>query len=129
MLMHIQIHRFLLVESTNSGTKIFAKAVKKAFRTQNPVYTLGQMNTILSLLKRADILGNSPLLQDFEAYISKEYDSGNLLSAAYLAKIIQFVKDYRNPSAHPEFMDFEKAKECKEIMPERIDYLLDCLMA
>lgn len=123
------IHRFLVADSANNNTRIFAKAVKKAQRTLKPEYTLGQMNTILSLIKRADVLGNSPLLQDFEAYLSREYDSGNLLSATYMAKISQIVNDYRNPSAHPEYMDFEKAKECKEIMPDRIDYLLDCLMA
>lgn len=123
------IHRFLMADTTKNQTKIFAKAVKKTSITQKPEYTLGQMNTILSLLKQTDLLGNSPLLHDFYAYISREYDSGNLLSAAYLAKISQIVNDYRNPSAHPEYMDFEKAKECKEIMPERIDYLLDCLMA
>ncbi|TXR78299.1 hypothetical protein [Bacillus sp. BF9-10] len=122
------IHRFLVDDSRSNTTWVFAKVVKKAIRTQKPEYTLGQMNTILSLLKQADVLSGSPLLHDFENYISTEYDSRNLLSTAYMAKISQIVSDYRNPSAHPEYMDFEKAKECKDIMPERIDYLIDCLM-
>lgn len=120
---------FLVRDSGNKKTMIFAKAVKKAVRTNNPEYTLGQMNTILSLLKRRNVLNTSPLLQDFNTYISSEYDSGNLLDDAYIDKVNQIVNDYRNPSAHPEYMDFEKAQECKAIMPDRIDYLLDCLMA
>jgi hypothetical protein len=31
-------------------------------------------------------------------------------------------------SAHPEIMELNKAQQCKEIMPERIDYLLDCIV-
>lgn len=120
---------FLVRDSGNKKTMIFAKAVKKAVRTNNPEYTLGQMNKILSLLKRRNVLNTSPLLQDFNTYISSEYDSGNLLDDAYIDKVNQIVNDYRNPSAHPEYMDFEKAQECKAIMPDRIDYLLDCLMA
>ncbi|MED4697080.1 hypothetical protein [Peribacillus frigoritolerans] len=122
------IHRFLVVDSGNNNTRIFAKAVKKAVRTNKPEYTLGQMNTILSLLNQIDVVNASPLLQDFDAYISREYDSGNLLDTAYIDKVSQIVNDYRNPSAHPEYMAFEKAQECKDIMPDRIDYLLDCLM-
>jgi hypothetical protein len=122
------IHRFLVEDSGNNSTCIFAKAVKKAVRTNHPEYTLGQMNTILSLLKRDNVLSASPLLQDFNAYITSKYNAGNLLDASYIAKISQIVNDYRNPSAHPEYMGFEKAQECKAIMPDRIDYLLDCIL-
>ncbi|MFB6732579.1 hypothetical protein ACFCVW_29675 [Bacillus mobilis] len=122
------IYRFLVEDSRSNKTRIFAKVVTKAIKTQKPEYTLGQMNMILSSLKRSNALSESPLLQDFENYISRQYDSRSLLSAAYMAKISQIVNDYRNPSAHPEFMGFEKAKECKDIMPARIDYLIDCLM-
>ena len=44
----------------------------------------------------------------------------------YMQKINDIVNKYRNPSAHPDFMDIQKANECREIMPDRIDYLMDC---
>jgi hypothetical protein len=123
------LDRFLLLDQANQETRIFAKAIKKAVRTRNPEYTLGQMNTILSLLMLEEKVNNSPLLQDFSSYISNEYDAARLLHTDYIRKINGVVNDFRNPSAHPEFMDLSKAQECKDIMPDRIDYLLDCITA
>ena len=123
------IYKFLLDDEKNYDTKIFLKAIKKAIRSRNPEFTLGQMKNILSLLLKEVIVRNSPLLQDFGDYISNEYKSGQLLNVNYIDNIRKIVEDYRNPSAHPEYMDLSKAKECKKIMPDRIDYLLDCMLA
>lgn len=105
----------------------FVKAIAKAAKTRKPEYTLGQMNTILSIMKEADTVRISPLLQDFQLYLEQNTEAQNLLDAGYINKVNDIVKKYRNPSAHPEFMPIEKANECREVMPERIDYLLDCV--
>ena len=109
-------------------TGLFVKAITKAARTNKPAYTLGQMNTILSLLKDEQVVIASPLLQDFDVYLNNNTEAVNLLDSAYIQKINDIVNNYRNPSAHPDFMSVQKANECREIMPERIDYLMDCLI-
>jgi hypothetical protein len=106
---------------------IFVKVINTASRTHNPEYTLGQMNTILSLLNQNNIVALSPLLQDFKEYLLRETKVEELLNIRYMTSINDLVRDYRNPSAHPEFMELQKAKDCKEIMPERLDYLMGCI--
>lgn len=105
----------------------FVKAISKATRTRKPEYTLGQMNTILSILKDDYIVSMSPLLRDFEEYLRKNTEATMLLDSQYIDKVNEIVKKYRNPSAHPEFMSIEKANECREIMPDRLDYLMHCI--
>lgn len=107
----------------------FVKAIEKATKKRKPEYTWGQMNTILSIMKEADTVRISPLLQDFQSFLEQNTEAQNLLDAVYINKVNDIVKKYRNPSAHPEFMSIEKANECREVMPERIDYLLDCVNA
>lgn len=106
----------------------FVKAVSKAARTRKPEYTLGQMNTILSITADSQIVDKSPLLQDFIDYLSKNTEASSLLDPTYIKNINDIVNKYRNPSAHPEFMSLEKANECREIMPDRLDYLMECVM-
>lgn len=106
----------------------FVKAITKASRTNKPEYTLGQMNTILSLLKDDLVVSTSPLLQDFEVYLNNNTEAASLLDPTYIQKINDIVNKYRNPSAHPDFMSIQKANECREVMPERIDYLIDCVI-
>jgi len=108
-------------------TGVFAKAITRASRTLSPEYTLGQMNTILSLCGDSSIVSRSPLLQDFIEYLRNNMEAAELLDSDYISKINAIVNNYRNPSAHPEYMPREKAEECKDIMPERIDYLMDCV--
>lgn len=108
-------------------TSAFVKAINKAARTRRPEYTLGQMNTIMSIVNETQTLNESPLLQDFKDYLDNETVASDLLNAQYIHKINELVERYRNPSAHPGYMDFEKAKRCKEIMPDRMDYLMNCV--
>lgn len=106
----------------------FVKAISKAARTKKPEYTLGQMNTILSITSDSQIVKKSPLLKDFVDYLEKNTEARNLLDSKYIKKVNDIVNKYRNPSAHPEFMSIEKANECREIMPDRLDYLIDCII-
>lgn len=108
-------------------TGVFVKAIKKSVRTNKPEYTHGQMNTIMSLMNEENIVNDSPLLQDFKEYLYSETIAKDLLNVQYIREINHLVEKYRNPSAHPGYMTLDKAKKCKEIMPDRIDYLMDCL--
>ena len=81
-------------------------------------------------------LGNSNYLNEryfpadfFQYVVVDEFHHvvTDLLNVQYIRKINDLVEKYRNPAAHPGFMTLDKAKKCKEIMPERLDYLMDCL--
>ena len=85
------------------------------------------MNVILSMTKSTKTVTKSPLLKDFVDYLNMYTEANNLLDDSYIKKINDIVENYRNPSAHPEYMTLEKANECRAIMPDRLDYLLDCL--
>ncbi len=125
------LNSFLSTDRSNpnltSKTGQFVKAISKATRTGRPEYTLGQMNAILSMMNDDQIVRESPLLQDFECYLNDNTEATKLLDSVYIQKINDIVNNYRNPSAHPEFMSIQKANECKEKMPDRIDYLMDCV--
>ena len=92
-----------------------------------PRFTLGDMKYILDKLLIPEVLENSKLLSDFKNFISKYFIEEQLLNIDYLSNISKLVTEYRNPAAHPEFVSFDKAKECKEFLPEQMDYLIDCL--
>lgn len=85
------------------------------------------MNTILSLARDASLVSQSPLMQDFVEYLSDNTESRRLLASEYIDKVNAIVNNYRNPSAHPEHMPREKAEKCKDIMPDRLDYLMECV--
>lgn len=127
-----RIDIFLSVDRSSSflcnKTGIFVKAISKAVRSNKPEYTLGQMNTILSLLNNSNVVNQSPLMQDFMNYLKRETIVKDLLNVQYINKINSLVDNYRNPSAHPEMMTLDKAQKCKEIMPKRLDYLMECVM-
>ena len=108
-------------------TGVFVKAISKANKTRKPEYTLGQMRTIISLLNEDDVIESSPLLQDFEQYIIDNTEYEILLSDDYINDLSFIIDEFRNPSAHPSVMGIEKANKCKELMPERIDQLVNSL--
>lgn len=108
-------------------TGVFVKAINKSVRTNKPEYTLGQMNTVMSLMNDSNVVNASPLLQDFKNYLDSATIANALLNVQYIRKINDLVEKYRNPSAHPGFMTLDKATKCKEMMPDRMDYLMDCL--
>lgn len=125
------LYQFFAIDNATTYTKTaqFVKAVTKAAKTKKPEYTLGQMNTILSIMKEDDLVKKSPLLKDFEMYLQQNTESQRLLDLKYIRKVNEIVNRYRNPSAHPEFMSLEKANECREIMPDRLDYLMNCIVS
>ena len=125
------LDRFLVTDKASgflkNKTGLFVKALTKSARTRKPEYTLGQMNTIMSLVNDPNVVSASPLLKDFRSYLEQETVVNDLLNVQYIRKINDLVEKYRNPAAHPGFMTLDKAQKCKDIMPERLDYLMDCL--
>lgn len=125
------INTFLAADKANPQltrkTGEFVRAISKAAKTKNPEYTMGQMNTIMSLLTDSSVVQISPLLQDFNKYLKSNTVVKDLLNVQYIQSINAIVKDYRNPSAHPGFMTLESAQKCKNIMPDKLDYLMNCL--
>lgn len=107
----------------------FVKAISKEVRTKKPEYTFGQMNNILSITGETGIVKKSPLLKDFVDYLNKNTEAKILLDSKYIKKVNEIVNKYRNHSANSEFMSIEKANECREVIPDRIDYLIDCITA
>lgn len=105
----------------------FVKAITKTAQTNKPEYTLGTMNVIISMLNNSNIVTQSPLMTDFKNYLKNHADEAKLLSQAYVSDVDEIVTKFRNPSAHPGLMDIQVAKECKKCMPERLDYLLECI--
>ena len=126
------LDRFLsgdrLSSDLKSKTGQFVKTVSRAARTHNPEFTLGQMNTILSMVNDTSIVRQSPLMNDFMTYLQSNTEASRLLDPDYIRKVNDIVNKYRNPSAHPQLMSLEKANECREIMPDRLDYLLECVL-
>ncbi len=120
--------------STDRSTDIskqtgqFVKAISKTYQGKKPFYTLGEMRVILSNTNQRWILGKSPLMQDFAKYLVHNTKPGKLLDSDYMNQINDLAENYRNHSAHPENMTIEQANKCKEMIPERLDYLMDCLV-
>ena len=125
------LDRFLSTDRSSKfladKTNEFVKAISKASRTHKVEFTLGQMNKILSLLSDSAVLAESPLLKDFDGYLHFNTEAARLLDPAYMDKISDLVKNYRNPSAHPDMMSIQKANKCREFMPDRIDYFVSCV--
>ena len=121
------LNNFLSSDRINDKTRQFAAAINRAYNNNNPEYTLGQMNMILSIATDRNTVSLSPLLQDFVSYLNNNTEAKNLLDTKYIDKINDIVNKYRNPSAHPEYMSRQKAEKGKEIMPDRLDYLLECV--
>ena len=126
------LDRFLSVDRSSYDLKTktgqFVKAVSKAARTRKPEFTLGQMNAILSMTKDELLVNQSQLLRDFLGYLNQNAEANRLLDPGYIQKINDIVNKFRNPSAHPQLMSLEKANECREIMPDRLDYLIECVV-
>lgn len=58
-------------------------------------------------------------------YLKDNTEVNNLLDSKYIKKINDIVNKYRNPSAHPEFMSLEKANECRKIMPDYSEVVIE----
>ena len=109
-------------------TGVFVRIIVKSSKTREPIFTLGEMNIILSYARSEKTVRISPLLADFVDYLKENTEAGNLLDKEYIKKIDDIVNNYRNPSAHPGYMSIENANKCREKIPDRLDYFIDCML-
>ena len=112
-----------LVKVTGKFAKAINNSVNGIF-----VFTFGQMRTTLQQLSDSQLLHDSPLLKDFYDYLKKNSKLDDLIKSEYMEQIDELIKNYRNPSAHSEFVSLQMAKDCREIFPERLNYFEKCLM-
>ncbi len=109
-------------------TKTLANVIRSTIKYPDyePRFTLGDMHFILNSLVCEERINNSVLLQNLKEFIEKYFDC-KLLNDDYISNISRLVNNYRNPAAHPEYVSQEVAEECKEFMPEQMDYLIECI--
>lgn len=112
----------------NGRTGLFIKIIEKSKNNnETPTYTLGEMKKIISFMNNPKLVKESPLLQDFNKFLVKNTDQIKLLKKEYLEQIQQLVDNYRNPSAHPNYMNLQSACDCKKEIPKQVNYFMDCV--
>lgn len=109
-------------------TKTLVNVISSTIRYPDyePRFTLGDMHFILNSLVCEERINNSVLLQNLKEFIEKHFDC-KLLNEGYISNISKLVNNYRNPAAHPEYVSQKVAEECKEFIPEQMDYLIECI--
>lgn len=115
--------RSKLVKATGKFAKAIINSVNGPF-----IFTFGQMRTTLQQLSDTDLINDSPLLKDFYDYLDKNIQIDELIKNEYMDQIDELIKNYRNPSAHSEFVSLQMAKDCREIFPERLNYFEKCVV-
>lgn len=115
--------RSKLVKATGKFAKAIINSVNGPF-----IFTFGQMRTTLQQLSDTDLINDSPLLKDFYDYLNKNININELIKNEYMDQIDELIKNYRNPSAHSEFVSLQMAKDCREIFPERLNYFEKCVV-
>lgn len=107
---HQDVNEFLVKDINDKKTGRFAKAVQK----RESAYTLGDMNFIMGLMKEGgQTLGSSALLKDFRSYAVR-YFSERIVDKTYLDQIDRINKDFRCKAAHPNVLDSEVARHCRD---------------
>ena len=115
--------RSKLVKVTGPFAKAIINSVKGPF-----IFTFGQMRTTLQQLSDTELINDSPLLKDFYDYLNKNIHINELIKNEYMDQIDELIKNYRNPSAHSDFVSLQMAKDCREIFPERLNYFERCVV-
>ncbi len=115
--------RSKFVKATGKFAKAIINSVNGPF-----IFTFGQMRTTLQQLSDSDLVNESPLLKDFYNYLNNNIQINELIKNDYMEQIDELIKNYRNPSAHSEFVSLQMAKDCREIFPERLNYFEKCVI-
>ena len=114
------INTFLADDLKNEKTNKFAKLLQQRRNT----YTLGDMNHIMGFLKaEGKTLNKSLLLRDFRDF-TIQYFGESIVDAKYLSQIDRINKDFRCKAAHPNILDIEIAKRCRDQVRECINELI-----
>lgn len=86
-------------------------------------FELGAMGLVLQKLSGSN-LRRSPILQDLNKFVLARFEK-ELLNVQYLSDIETIVKNYRNPSAHPNLINAQRAIEFHKKMKECLISLME----
>jgi hypothetical protein len=117
---------FLADDFENPTVKKFARPI---YENRNKpkasiLFTLGAMRLILVLAKRDDEVEKSPLLKEFRHFIQHTFKEQFILTDDYMKQLQKIVDDYRNKCAHPYKLGRDMASQCREIVPNSLNKLL-----
>ena len=112
-----------------SITGPFQKKLYKAIHTPNeePFFTLGEMQYIFNNVNKKPIREKSKLLMDFYKYLTEKTNIEQLLNSDFTKQLEETISRFRNPAAHPNSISLEIAIECRNKLPEQIDFFEKCL--
>lgn len=115
----------LLIKSDleNEKTNKFARKIKD----ENLLYTLGEMQFIMSMIKvNGNTLKTSLLLQYFRAFTISYFDE-RIIEKKFLKDLETITTEYRNKAAHPYSIDIETALKCKDLLRKSLNIFLESI--
>jgi hypothetical protein len=117
---------FLADDFENPTVKKFARPIYENRNKSKAsiLFTLGAMRLILVLAKRDDEVEKSPLLKEFRHFIQHTFKEQFILTDDYMKQLQKIVDDYRNKCAHPYKLGRDMASQCREIVPNSLNKLL-----
>lgn len=98
----------------------------KMLLKEDTKYTLGDMQFILNMVYKTSgsTIQKSTLLQEFRAFVVTVYGEA-ALDKAFLHRVDEFVKNYRNEAAHTGEVSKELAEACRVEVRELVGYLIE----
>ncbi|MFH7834429.1 phospholipase D-like domain-containing protein [Bacillus luti] len=128
---NVNVSRQFSNDFSNNTTQKYVKKVNYYAGSQDDskwFFELGTMAFILTSVGDANIRTNSDILSDLYAYLVRHFDQ-NILELTFLNNLSIIISDYRNKSAHPDFIDKTKAElgrtEIRELINEFLRNYLD----
>jgi len=119
----VDINELIETDLANSTTKNFALMVKNDKRT----YTMGQMDFIMSLLKKeGSTLTSSKLLKHFRKFTTSNFDE-QIIEDSFLKDVDELTQKYRNKAAHPNTIGENMALECQILLRKCLNVFLDSI--
>lgn len=117
---------FLAADFQNENTKRFAQPIyERRNKPKDIQFTLGAMRLVLVLAKREEIVETSPLLKEFRYYLKHAFREQFILTDEYIKQLQKIVDEYRNKCAHPYKLGKEKASQCRDMVPQCLNRLLE----
>lgn len=101
----------------------FATSIKKYMVKEENQWSfeLGTMQFVMNLVANGN---NSPILNDFKTFIEEKFNS-SFINHEYVSELKDITKNYRNKSAHPDYISFDDAQKGKEEIRKALNEFLD----
>lgn len=102
----------------------FAKTVSKYMdKEENEwMFELGTMQHTMNLVADGYY---SPIIKDFKDFIEEKFNSG-LINHDFVSELEDITKNYRNKSAHPNYITYDDAQKGKEEIRQALNEFLNC---